>query len=142
MGWSCGLQNQAGLHETGALHFLALRVELACGELTAEHLRGRGFEVLEADNGETGLALALAEAPDMIFLDLHMPRLDGFGVLAQLAASPLHATPVVVCTSHALTVDQKRALAAAYAIVPKQDLSRDGLSRLMNLVLAPGHDGR
>ncbi|URI07564.1 ATP-binding protein [Aquincola tertiaricarbonis] len=101
-----------------------------------------GFEVLEADNGETGLALALAEAPDMIFLDLHMPRLDGFGVLAQLAASPLHATPVVVCTSHALTVDQKRALAAAYAIVPKQDLSRDGLSRLMNLVLAPGDDGR
>ena len=97
-----------------------------------------GFDVLEADNGETGLSMALAESPDMIFLDLHMPRLDGFGVLAQLSASPLQATPVVVCTSHALTVDQKRALAAAYAIVPKQDLSRDGLSRLMRLVLSPG----
>ena len=97
-----------------------------------------GFDVLEADNGETGIALALAEAPDMIFLDLHMPRLDGFGVLAQLSSSPLQATPVVVCTSQSLTVDQKRALAAAYAIVPKQDLSRDGLSRLMGLVLGPG----
>lgn len=94
-----------------------------------------GLDVLEAENGEVGLAIAFAERPDLIFLDLHMPRVDGFATLAQLGASPLGATPVVVCTSHALTVDQKRALASAYAIVPKQDLSREGLSRLLRQVL-------
>ncbi|MFN6996487.1 MAG: ATP-binding protein [Aquincola tertiaricarbonis] len=94
-----------------------------------------GFDVLEAENGEVGITLALSEEPDMIFLDLHMPKVDGFATLARLADSPLKSTPVIVCTSHALTVDQKRALASAYAIVPKQDLSRDGLSRLMRLVL-------
>lgn len=93
-----------------------------------------GFDVLEADNGEVGIAIALAEVPDMIFLDLHMPKVDGFATLAALADSPLKNTPVIVCTSHALTVDQKRSLAHACAIVPKQDLSRDGLSQLMRLV--------
>lgn len=99
-----------------------------------------GFDVLEAENGETGMAIAEAERPDMIFLDLHMPKLDGFATLARLSDSPLRATPVVVCTSHALTLDQKRALAAAYAIVPKQDVSRDGIARLIGSVLQTGGD--
>ena len=39
--------------------------------------------------------------------------------------------PVIVCTSQALTLDQKRSLAAAHAIVPKHDVSRDGLTALL-----------
>jgi signal transduction histidine kinase len=97
-----------------------------------------GYEVLEAPDGEVGTQLAVEARPDIIVLDLHMPRMDGFTALAKLAESPVRRTPVIVCTSHALSVEQRRSLAAAYAIVPKHDVSRDGLRALMQAVLAEG----
>jgi len=63
-------------------------------------------------------------------LDLHMPVMDGFTLLARMDAPELAGLPVVVCTSQMLQVDQKRRLARAYAIVSKQDISREGLTRL------------
>ncbi|HUL63713.1 MAG TPA: response regulator [Burkholderiaceae bacterium] len=95
-----------------------------------------GYEVLEASDGEVGTQLALDQRPYIIVLDLHMPRVDGFTALARLAESNVSATPVIVCTSYALSAEQKRSLASAYAIVPKQDVSRDGLTALMQAVLA------
>ena len=47
-------------------------------------LTGEGFRVLPTTNGEEALNLALAEHPDLIMLDLHMPKLDGQGVLKKL----------------------------------------------------------
>ncbi len=91
-----------------------------------------GFAVHEAADGDAGLADARRLHPDLIVLDLGMPRLDGFGVLAQLRTdAALADTPVIVCTSQMLSLDQKRALASAYAIVPKHDVSRDGLAGLL-----------
>ena len=95
-----------------------------------------GYDVLEASGGEVGTRLAAEQRPDIIVLDLHMPRVDGFAALARLAESSVRATPVSVCTSHVLSAEQKRSLASAYAIVPKHDVSRDGLKALMQAVLA------
>jgi signal transduction histidine kinase len=95
-----------------------------------------GYEVVEAADGEAGTQLALEQRPDVIVLDLHMPRMDGFTALEKLAESSVRATPVIVCTSHALSAEQKRSLASAYAIVPKHEVSRDGLRALMETVLA------
>jgi DNA-binding response OmpR family regulator len=47
-------------------------------------LQGEGYEVVEAINGEEGLAMAIKEKPDLILLDLIMPKLDGFGMMEQL----------------------------------------------------------
>jgi signal transduction histidine kinase/CheY-like chemotaxis protein len=95
-----------------------------------------GFDVLEAGDGEAGLALALERRPDVVLLDLQMPHMDGFAMLAALthAANPM--PPVIVCTSKSLTLDQKRSLAAAHAILPKHDVSRDGLTALLNSTLS------
>ena len=91
-----------------------------------------GLRVLEAGDGEAGLRLVRDSRPDLVILDLHMPRLDGFAVLQALCSDEhLRAVPVVVCTSQSLSLDQKRALAAAYAIVPKHDVSREGLTTLI-----------
>jgi two-component system cell cycle response regulator len=58
--------------------------------------------VIEADNGGTGLALAMREKPDIILLDYSMPVLDGLGVLAKLRSNPdLKATPVIMLTAEA-----------------------------------------
>ena len=48
---------------------------------TAELLELAGFAVLTAENGQTGVALALATKPDLVMCDIMMPVLDGYGVL-------------------------------------------------------------
>ena len=95
-----------------------------------------GYDVVEAVDGEAGTQLALEQRPDVIVLDLHMPKMDGFTALEKLADSNVRATPVIVCTSYALSAEQKRSLASVYAIVPKHEVSRDGLRALMETVLA------
>jgi signal transduction histidine kinase len=95
-----------------------------------------GFQVMEAHDGEAGLRMALQQRPQLLILDLQMPRMNGFAMLDALMRSEARDTPVIVCTSVALTLDQKRALAAAHAIVPKHDVSRDGLTALLQSVMA------
>jgi CheY-like chemotaxis protein len=95
-----------------------------------------GFGVLEAEDGAAGLDIARTRRPELIVLDLQMPRMDGFAMLQALAADPaLRDTPVIVCTSLALDLEQKRSLAAAHAIVSKHDVSRDAFTSLMQSAL-------
>lgn len=70
-------------------------------------LNAHGYEVRTAHDGEVGLELIRAERPAMIVLDIKMPRMNGYQVLAQLQQDPaLAAIPVVVMTS--LTDDSDR----------------------------------
>ena len=59
-------------------------------------LRAKGYEVLEAEDGETGLALALSEDPDAVLLDLMLPRRDGFSVLKAMREDRLTATVLIL----------------------------------------------
>ncbi len=71
----------------------------ATRELLRRMLAKEGYRVLEAPNGEAGLGLARAERPDVITLDVVMPRLDGWAVLAALKDDPeVAAIPVVMVT--------------------------------------------
>jgi CheY-like chemotaxis protein len=69
-----------------------------------------GIGVLQAEDGEEALALARAEAPDLILLDLMMPRLDGWTVAEELATDERTSDiPVVFLTARATTADRRRA---------------------------------
>ena len=59
-------------------------------------LRGEGFDVLEAADGEAGLALALREAPELVLLDLMLPKKDGFAVLRALRQDRLASAVVIL----------------------------------------------
>ena len=61
-------------------------------------LTSEGFDVMEAMDGEAGLALALAEGPDLILLDLMLPKRDGFSVLKALREDRL-ASHVIILSS-------------------------------------------
>jgi signal transduction histidine kinase len=124
-------QPSAAAMTTAAKRVLVVDDEEAFRYVIRHIAQDAGHEVMEAPDGETGMRFALEQRPDIIFLDLHMPRMDGFTMLDRLAASGLRATPVVVCSSHPLTLEQKRSLSGAYAIVPKRDISRDGLAALI-----------
>ena len=59
-------------------------------------LRAQGFELLEAADGERGLALALAEGPDVVLLDLMLPKRDGFSVLRALREDRLGSAVIIL----------------------------------------------
>ncbi len=108
----------------------------------AETLRDLGHDVAEAASGEEGLALFEASRPDLVFLDLRMPGLDGLSVLARLrgdAASP--AVPVVVLTafaSGANTIDAMRQGAFDHLTKPIGRAEvMDVLARALSRAVAP-----
>ncbi len=73
----------------------------------------RGYAYLGAVDGAEGVALALAERPDLILMDLALPVLDGYEATHALKSNPdFAAIPIVAVTAHARIIDQERALEA------------------------------
>ncbi len=73
------------------------------------NLEGAGHEVLEAPDGELGLALARSGNPDLIVLDVMLPRMDGFEVLENLGSTDeTKGVPVVMLSAKAQVEDQLR----------------------------------
>ena len=76
-------------------------------------LTGSGYEVLEAANGEAGVAKAKSDRPDLVLMDIQMPVLDGYEATRQIKAdSDLKATPVIAVSSFAMKGDEEKARAA------------------------------
>ena len=92
-------------------------------------LKRAGFVVLAAADGEEALRMAIAEKPDLVLLDLIMPKLQGFEVLKALKADPATAAiPVVVLSNLGQEGDVQRALeGGAVAYLVKANLSLDEL---------------
>lgn len=84
-------------------------------ELVRTVLEDRGYEVFEANDGIEALDAAHRVQPHLIILDLHMPGLDGFGVIKELRLNANFArTPVVALTASAMQGDRQRALSAGF----------------------------
>ena len=89
-------------------------------ELLAAVLQERGYEVILAENGGTGLMICHRKEPDAVVLDLRMPELDGRSVLQQLRT--LHPSlPVVVFSGHSTeTVEEEVLNGGATAFLQKR----------------------
>ncbi|MBK5961373.1 adenylate/guanylate cyclase domain-containing response regulator [Rhodoplanes elegans] len=75
-------------------------------EILRTRLAAHGYDVITAGDGEQGLARARAEAPDLVLLDIMMPKLDGIAVLKELKKdAALRFVPVVLVTAKADTRD-------------------------------------
>ena len=71
------------------------------------------FEVLAAEDGEKGCAMAAAERPDVILMDLEMPVIDGWEATRRLKSNPQTSDiPVIALSAHALAGAREKALAA------------------------------
>ena len=72
-----------------------------------------GFTILVATDGAQGVAMAAAERPDLVIMDLGLPVLDGWEATRRLKAAPeTSAIPVIALSAHAMTGDREKALAA------------------------------
>jgi CheY-like chemotaxis protein len=71
------------------------------------------FEVVSAEDGEKGCAMALAERPDIILMDLEMPVLDGWEATRRLKTDAQTSDiPIIALSAHALAGEREKALAA------------------------------
>ncbi len=76
-------------------------------------LEASGWEMVHAEDGPSGLALARTVDPVLILLDIQLPGMDGYAVAQALRADPLSAAvPIVAVTSYAMAGDRERCLAS------------------------------
>jgi two-component system cell cycle response regulator DivK len=76
-------------------------------------LTNAGFEVVEAFDGEKGVAMAAECHPDLILMDIQLPLVDGYEATRRIKANPeLKSIPIIAVTSYALSGDEAKALAA------------------------------
>ena len=76
-------------------------------------LIGSGYTVIEAADGETGVAKAKSDRPDLILMDIQMPVIDGYEATRLIKVDPnLKPIPIVAVSSFAMKGDEEKARAA------------------------------
>ncbi|RLC12055.1 MAG: response regulator [Deltaproteobacteria bacterium] len=82
-------------------------------ELVVKILKARGYQMIEAVDGEEALEKAIAEKPDLILMDRSLPKIDGYEVTRRLKGrEEFKGIPIVALTAHAMTGDREKALEA------------------------------
>ena len=95
------------------------------------------FEVLTAEDGEKGCAMAAAERPDIVLMDLEMPGIDGWEATRRLKSNPeTRDIPVIALSAHALAGSREKALAAGCDEFDTKPVEFDRLVATVRRVLA------
>ncbi|MCL7488000.1 MAG: response regulator [Desulfobulbaceae bacterium] len=82
-------------------------------ELVIKILQGKGHQLCEAVDGEDALEKVAAEQPDLILMDISLPKMDGYEATRRLKSDERFASiPVIALTAHAMKGDREKALAA------------------------------
>jgi len=122
---------------SGAAVLLIEDEQLTLGSME-QALRGKGYRVLRASDGEHGVELALREQPDLIVLDLMLPGMNGFEVADRLLSEKAAANiPLLVLTSMDLSADDLARLAGkVWRVEEKGSLSTQEFISLVESALA------
>lgn len=82
-------------------------------DMLSRRLERKGFQVVLAVDGQSGVEMALSQAPDLVLMDMSLPILDGWEATRRLKAAPGTAhIPVIALTAHAMSSDRDKALEA------------------------------
>lgn len=94
-------------------HILVIEDHAPNATLVVDLLSFYGFRVSWAQDGEKGLEMLKSDRPDLILMDIQMPKMDGYALTRQLKADEeTKAIPIVALTACAMVGDAERALAA------------------------------
>ena len=109
--------------------------------LVQRALESRGYKLLKAKNGVTGVEMAEKEDVDLILLDINLPDIDGYEVAKRIRTSSKHAlayTPIIAITANALKGDAEKALAAGCDVYMSKPINiRELWARVEAFVPAP-----
>lgn len=99
-------------------------------------LTSAGYELIEASDGPSGVAMAARRGPDLILMDIQLPGMDGYEATRRIKAQPeLSHIPVIAVTSYALSGDEVKARAAGCdEYIAKPFSSRELLAQVRALI--------
>lgn len=81
--------------------------------LIVDILESMDYTVIKAEDGQEGVAVATAEQPDLILMDLSLPKMDGWDATRIIKANDdLKQIPIIALTAHAMVGDREKALDA------------------------------
>lgn len=76
-------------------------------------LMAEGYEVLEAEDGMMGIEVAMREQPDLVLMDMNLPRLDGYTLTERMREKPaLQDVPIIAMTANVMHGDREKTLEA------------------------------
>ena len=79
-------------------------------DMLSRRLMRRGYTVITAHDGEQGHAMGCSELPDLILMDIGLPKMDGLQVTHLLKSDPAtKGIPIIALTAHALATDREKA---------------------------------
>ena len=82
-------------------------------DMLSRRLERKGYQVVLAVDGQSGMELAQAESPDLILMDMSLPVMDGWEASRKLKADPrTRRVPIIALTAHAMAGDRERAIEA------------------------------
>jgi len=105
-------------------------------QIVRDLLKRTTYQLIEAHDGEAGVALALEKRPDLILMDIQLPKISGLEATRRLRAEAATAkTPIIAITSFALSGDEQKASeAGATAYLAKPYSPRDLLGLIRKIV--------
>lgn len=102
-------------------------------KIVRDLLKRTAYRLIEAHDGEAGVAMALEQRPDLVLMDIQLPKISGMDAIRRLRAEPTTAaTPIIAITSFALSGDEQKAKdagATAYLAKPYSPFDLLGLIR-------------
>jgi two-component system cell cycle response regulator DivK len=108
-------------------------------DMLSRRLKRKGYEVVEALDGEEGIAKTKSESPDLILMDMSLPVLDGWEATRRLKADETtKGIPVIALTAHAMSDDRQRALDAGCDDYDTKPVELPRLLRKMRAFLDSG----
>jgi two-component system cell cycle response regulator DivK len=105
-------------------------------QIVRDLLKRTSYRLIEAHDGEAGVAAALEHRPDLILMDVQLPKMSGLDATRRLRAEAATAkTPIIAITSFALSGDDQKALeAGATAYLAKPYSPRDLLGLIRKIL--------
>ena len=106
-------------------------------DMLSRRLKRRGYEVIEAGDGEHAIRLAGSQTPDLILMDINLPGMDGWEATRRLKQRPeTAAIPIIALTAHAMSGDREKTIGAGCDEYETKPLNFEGLLTKMETLLA------
>jgi two-component system, cell cycle response regulator DivK len=109
-------------------------------DMLSRRLQKRGYEVVMAADGETGVAMARTQAPGLILMDVSLPGIDGWEATRRLRAAPeTRHIPILALTAYTTSGDREKALAAGCDDFDTKPIDLPRLLGKIETLLEKGH---
>jgi CheY-like chemotaxis protein len=107
-------------------------------DMLSRRLAKKGFEIIVAEDGERGVAMAASETPDLILMDMSLPVIDGWEATRRIKEGDATGSiPIIALTAHAMETDREKALQAGCDDYDTKPVELPRLLKKINRLLGP-----